>query len=626
MRYFTCFRYMFFLVFVLINGTAAANDDIIDNIQKSIIDSLKKLLVIHPVTEDRKLEIYSELANAYHASDHDSSVFYAHKSLKLARKLKSNEEIIVIYCTLGLNYSFRGNYDSAFFYFNRMKELAIARRDIENETKALSMIAFMYAKQGKYHTSIEYYLKGLKISENEGWTDRCVGILSNLSEINRRLGNTESAIQYLKQAEEKCNTLNIKGRYHWHKSQICNEYAFNYLNKGDSDIALRYALESDSLNPTAPVNACYVNGLLATIYLQKNDVDLALQYALKSYEWADVLKDKNLYANAGKILSDVYLAQHRYREAEAEALKVWMCDSTYIDESRDAVGNIVLANIYMRNMERAAYYFKKYAELNAQYAEKSFQTTVSDMAVKYESEKKETRIATLEKEQQLYTGLGIAGVLLAGFLCVVFWQKQRNVHKEKQLIATRSILDGEMKERARLAQDLHDRLSGNLSALKIELGKYKESMNHIRDQLDRCIQDIHDAAHDLMPASLQFGMKVALQDFAAKFPNVRFHFFGTEKRINDRMEFVVYCCANELVNNAVNHSGAKTINLQLVQDSKYVILTVSDDGCGFDEKTVAKGFGLRSISDRVASCNGNMDIFTVPGEGTEITIELKIDN
>ena len=626
MRYFTCFRYMFFLIFVLMSGTAAANDDIIDIIQKLAIDSLKKLLVIHPVTEDRKLEIYSELAKAYHASDFDSSVFYAHKSLKLARKLKTNEYFFDIYCALGLNYSFRGNYDSAFFYFNRMKDLAIARKDIENETKALSMIAFTFAKQGKYHTSIEYYLKVLKISENEGWTDRCVGIISNLSEINRRLGNTESAIQYLKQADEKCNTLNDKGRYRWHKSQICNEYAYNYLNNGDSDNALRYALESDSLNPHAPVNACYVNGLLATIYLKKYKSDLALRYALKCYEWANVLKDKNLYANAGKILSDVYLAQHRYREAEAEALKVWMCDSTYIDESRDAVENIVLANIYMRNMERAAYYFKKYAELNAQYAEKSFQTTVSDLAVKYETEKKETRIVTLEKERQMFTWLVVACVLLVGFLCIVFFQKQRNVRKEKQLIATRSILDGEMKERARLAQDLHDRLSGNLSALKIELGKYKEPMNHLRDQLDRCIQDIHGAAHDLMPPSLQFGMRVALQDFAAQFPNVRFHFFGTEKRINDRMEFVVYCCANELVNNAINHSGAESINLQLVQDSKYIILTVSDDGCGFDEKTVAKGFGLRSISDRVASCNGNMDIFSEPGKGTEIMIELKINN
>jgi signal transduction histidine kinase len=248
------------------------------------------------------------------------------------------------------------------------------------------------------------------------------------------------------------------------------------------------------------------------------------------------------------------------------------------------------------------------------------------MEVKYETEKKELRITSLEKERQLYVWLGLAGVLLAIALGFVLWQKVKNARKEKLLIATRSVLDGEMRERTRLAQDLHDRLSGNLSAVKIELNNYAESLQGVRDKLDNCIKDIRNAAHDLMPAALQFGMKVALEDFAAQFPNVRFHFFGKEKRIDGRMEFVVYCCASELVNNSIKHSGAKNINLQLVQDEKYVSLTVSDDGCGFDEKAVAKGFGLKSIHDRVTSCNGKIDIATSPGKGTETTIELRIEN
>jgi signal transduction histidine kinase len=297
-----------------------------------------------------------------------------------------------------------------------------------------------------------------------------------------------------------------------------------------------------------------------------------------------------------------------------------------LDESREAIENIILANIYMRHTERAARFLKKYSEMNVQYAEKSFQTTVSDMVVKYDTEKKEIRITTLEKEHRMYVWLGVAGGMLAIAMALALWQKIRNAHKERQLIATRSILDGEMMERTRLAQDLHDRLSGNLSVLKIELNKHEEALHKVRDQLDKCIRDIRDAAHNLMPASLQFGLKVALQDFAAQFTNVRFHFFGNEKRIGERMEFVVYCCASELVNNSVKHSGAANINLQLVQDDKRVVFTISDDGCGFDEKTVAKGLGLKSIRNRVASCNGKIDIASSPGKGTETTIELKIES
>ena len=162
--------------------------------------------------------------------------------------------------------------------------------------------------------------------------------------------------------------------------------------------------------------------------------------------------------------------------------------------------------------------------------------------------------------------------------------------------------------------------------MKLKLNNHVDSLQDVRNQLDNCIREIRDVAHDLMPPSLQYGLKVALENFTTHFPNVDFHFFGVEKRIDERMEYVVYCCANELVNNAVIHSGAKKINLQLIQDDRRLTLTVSDDGCGFNEKTVKNGIGLESVKSRVAACNGKIDIDTCPGKGTETTIELRVEN
>jgi signal transduction histidine kinase len=127
-----------------------------------------------------------------------------------------------------------------------------------------------------------------------------------------------------------------------------------------------------------------------------------------------------------------------------------------------------------------------------------------------------------------------------------------------------------------------------------------------------------------MPATLQHGLKTALEDFAAQFPNVHFHFFGKDNRLDERTEFVIYCCSSELINNSLKHSGAKNINLQLVQDDKYLTLTVQDDGKGYDEKTVKKGLGLKNIYDRIISCNGKIDIVSLSDKGTETTIELKL--
>ena len=119
-----------------------------------------------------------------------------------------------------------------------------------------------------------------------------------------------------------------------------------------------------------------------------------------------------------------------------------------------------MANIYMNRTERAVYFLTKYAELNEQYAEKSFQTTVSDLGVKYEIDKKETRIATLENERRMYTWLGFSGILLAVLLGLAFFQSKRSARKERQLIATEANLKGEIGERTRISKDLHDRLGG----------------------------------------------------------------------------------------------------------------------------------------------------------------------
>ena len=127
-----------------------------------------------------------------------------------------------------------------------------------------------------------------------------------------------------------------------------------------------------------------------------------------------------------------------------------------------------------------------------------------------------------------------------------------------------------------------------------------------------------------MPASLQYGVKVALEDFSAQFPNVHFHFFGLNNRFEERSEFVIYCCASELVGNSLKHSEADTINLQLVQDDKHITLTVQDNGKGYDVNTIKKGLGLNNIYDRVASCNGKIDVVSSPTKGTETTIELNI--
>jgi signal transduction histidine kinase len=279
----------------------------------------------------------------------------------------------------------------------------------------------------------------------------------------------------------------------------------------------------------------------------------------------------------------------------------------------------------MHNTAKALYFFEKYSELNRLYSEKSFHTTISDLSIKYEAEKQEMQLSSMEWRRFLHLTLGLVGLFLAVSVWIVLRLKIRRERIEGRLVAIRAVLEGENKERKRIARDLHDGLGGMISSMKMDLTAI-EHMQNIRSKLDKCIEEIHWAVAGMMPSSLKrFGLKAAMEDYCHRFSNVYFHFFGDEKRIDEKTEIAIYYCAYELVNNSVKHSGATSINVQLIQEDDRVSLTVQDNGCGFDNKNInSKGLGFKSINYRTFAFNGIVDINSSPDNGTEINIEFKI--
>lgn len=408
---------------------------------------------------------------------------------------------------------------------------------------------------------------------------------------------------------------------------VYNLLGLVYADKEDPDKSIEYNLKALDLSRKLgrkPHEMVILTALSAQFQV-KEEYDEALRYIHDALQIGEEFGSPRDMGNILSVMSEIYLSMKRYNESVTIALRAWTIDSASYDIASPTALTLCVAYIHLGEKEKAEYFVRRYYVINIEKNEKSLHDSLIEMETKYETEKKEIQITSLEKERRLYVWLSVVGILLAVALGFVLWQKVKNARREKQLIATRSVLDGEMGERMRLARDLHDRLSGNLSAVKIELKNHGQSLQDVDGKLDNCIEEIRRIAHNLMPVSLQYGMKVALEDYVAQFPNVRFHFFGEGKRIGKRVEFVIYCCANELVNNSIKHSGAASINLQLVQDEKHVTLTVSDDGKGFDRKNITEGFGLKSIRDRVASCNGKMDIFASPGKGTETIIELNLE-
>jgi signal transduction histidine kinase len=594
------------------------------SVRAQYVDSLVHVLETQTLPTEKKMQLYWEIVSSCMHNDLDKTFSYAEKGMKLSEDVHNDLWAARFARMLGFCYIQTGDYDLCLASLEKAIDYAVEAKNEQEEAGARMYIGSMYLTSGKHELAVKHFIDILPILENIQPIDYYANTLVNIAIIYQQLHHNEKALEYCKKAVTMAEKYNIV------QSKMAGYALIGdiYYEKGQLDSTIVNVLKAYeiSLAQNNIQRMIICTQILAATYSDLEDYETAGKYAEECLDIAHKFGDKQSLLMAWSVMAKFKFDTKRYKECEEYAYKVWEADSTHLERSENSTLYLCLANIFLGNPTKADYFLGKYVSIRDSLSDQNFHDSLSDMEVKYETEKKEMRIASLEKERQLYVWLGVAGGLLVMALVFVLWQTTRNARKEKLLIATRSVLDGEMRERTRLAQDLHDRLSGNLSAVKIELGIQADTLQNVRDKLDNCIREIRETAHNMMPSSLQFGMKVALEDFAAQFANVRFHFFGEEKRIDKRLEYVIYCCANELVNNAIKHSGAENINLQLVQHKKYVTLTVSDDGCGFDEKNTSDGMGLTNIRNRVVSCNGKIDMFSSPGKGTETTIELKTDN
>ena len=593
------------------------------NGQSQYVDSLINILETGNVTTKEQLRLYYNIYDMYVSYNIEKAFEYAENGLRLAEMENDKVMSSRFNAAFGRIYNTRSDYDKALIYWEKAIDCAKEAKEADLEASAYLGIGVLYARQDKYPSALEYFTKALSIYEVTGQKQRCMLTMRNMGSMYRVIENEEKGIYYLEKAKniaEEIDDASGKMMVYFDLGAIYHKQAKN--DKSKVDLALKYELEAYQIScklndkahqaaTTQALSAIYAN------YLE--DYDMALKYAEECFKIAQEFGDSKMILAALNAISTSYYGKKRYKESETASLEAWRIDSTDINIGSDLLRNIILCNIALGNESKAEQFFGKYRYLVSKHIDQNSREMITDIEVKYETDKKEMRIASLEKEQQLYIWLGIAGLMLILSLGIALWLKIRNSQKERQLIASNAVQEGEMNERERIAGELHDRLLGSLSAIKSEIDNTDTG-----NKLNECIEEVRRISRNLMPLPLQNGIKTALEDFTAQFLNVRFHFFGQEKSVEKRLGFVVYCCANELITNSIRHSGAKSINIQLVQGENYIGLTVQDDGCGFDEKTVVKGVGLKSIRDRVASCNGKMEIFSSPDKGTETVIEINI--
>ena len=204
---------------------------------------------------------------------------------------------------------------------------------------------------------------------------------------------------------------------------------------------------------------------------------------------------------------------------------------------------------------------------------------------------------------------------------------------------SRRLLGEQEAERARIARELHDDINQQLAILSIELDELRSDQLQVHGskRLSRAMEttqgistSVRELSHRLHPSKLRLiGLVAALdnlrRDLSPPHLPIAFCHRNVPAEIDQNIALCVFRVAQEALGNAVKHSDAGHIWVDLTGGPSSVALTITDDGKGFDVNDPSNaGLGLISMRERVESVGGVLEIHATPASGTRLRVTVPI--
>ena len=210
----------------------------------------------------------------------------------------------------------------------------------------------------------------------------------------------------------------------------------------------------------------------------------------------------------------------------------------------------------------------------------------------------------------------------------------------EEKVRAASLMEGQEGERKRLAADLHDGIGQMLTGLRLHSEKVKsfdftnakqeKSFNELQNLIQETIEATRTVSFSLAPSVLSdFGVVPAIRiltEQVSKTTNMTFSLQADKiNRLPEAIETCLYRITQEAIHNATKYAKSDFINIQLLENEHFVKLIVSDNGEGFELKSVKNkmgGSGLKNMQARAELLNGTFKIQSKIGKGTSIKIEI----
>ena len=229
---------------------------------------------------------------------------------------------------------------------------------------------------------------------------------------------------------------------------------------------------------------------------------------------------------------------------------------------------------------------------------------------------------------------GIVAAIVIYFIISIIRNQRRHLKMQQEsLMIEIATLEN---ERKRIVSDLHDELGPLLSVVKFQISSLDteeesdlELIEKATNSLDDILQRIREICNHLMPqVLLRKGLVVAIGEFVSDLDSkthLKMEFTHDDSKIPLESEVHLYRMIQEIVQNAIKHSGADRMSIDIRSKDHKLVVTASDNGKGFSADQVSKhstGYGLKNLLSRVDILHGDMYLATEPGKGTTYTIEI----
>lgn len=579
--------------------------------------------------------------------------------LENSEKVSDTVSMAKAYTYLGDYYRIKLVSDSSFLFYYKAEKMYEKLNNKFDLAKTLINKSDLLFRVGDFISSEKEVFKALRIIKDyrnqEVVNEVNYDAYNILGMVYNGMNEYDNSIAYHNKALKTLEKMQIIG-----KSQTM---AISYLNLGMVYSSLNnYKMAKDYFekgivqqridNQDVKIEASLLDNF-AYAKLKSNDKDGLPNLFYESLKIRDSLKSASGIFISKMHLSEYYSVYHDTVQAlkfSKEALS--LARSTNV--TRDLMK--ALNQMSILDPQNATAYTKEYIRINEELQKEERKIGEKFSRIEFETDQIKGENFDLEAKNRklvyFFSGLTILGL----FIYIIKSQKAKNrelLYKQQQQKANEDIYNlmisqqntieaNRVQEKKRVAQELHDGVLGRMFGVRMNL----EGLNRFNDdlavtqrhdylsELKNIEQDIREISHDLnREKSELINNFVAIVDnlfeeqrktFSCKLitnidSNIKWDLAVNAVKIN------LYRIIQESLQNINKYANATTVKVELKKQENTIVLTISDDGVGFNVNLKKKGIGLQNMISRAKDCNGDFNVKSKKGEGTTITVSIPLE-